>query len=184
MAYESNTPIVIEEEDEIVGNSKAIDYFGYSRKILERDFKELHGHEFILRHRRLDSQTGQLDIEATAKLLDAYVEYVPRSTMRLRGDATTRVKDGRYIIEITKEFDPLRRRFSFGHELGHIMLFEEAMEFGSDAVWELVFYGPPSDGKGLELYNHVEAYCDYFAAKLISLDYPHRLPDLGQLELF
>jgi hypothetical protein len=179
MAYETNTNTGAEEGGGIVKGPKPPDYSGYSREILEQDFRELHGHEFILRYRRFDSHTGQLDIAATAELLEADVEYPAKSTML--GEGGLRLTSDRYLIGIPKEYEPLAKRYIFGHEAGHILVLEEAAIESEDTFVEIY---RDMRQHGTEIYKHIEAFCDYFAAKMIGLEYPDRLPDLGQLDLF
>ena len=177
--HESKTSIEVAGENETVKGPKPPDYSGLRRDILEQDFRELHGHEFIFQYRRIESQTGQLDIAATAELLEADVEYPAKATML--GEGGLRLTADRYLIGIPKEYEPLARRYIFGHEVGHILVLEEAAIEFEDTFHE--FYRDMRT-QGTDLYKHIEAFCDYFAAKMIGLDYPDRLPDLGQLELF
>lgn len=160
----------------------APEYYGYTQAELASQFRTTGAELFIDEHRAVD-QDGQLDVDATAISLSATVER--HKGMQASGQLKART-DG-WTILLADDLSAKQEPFVVGHEIGHIQLY-------STVALRAIALGSYHDKLQRDRRFHLfmEAYCDYFAGKLLGVTYPATVPEIhhislesrGQLTLF
>lgn len=141
-------------------------YNGHSQASLQELFADTNSGEFIQKNVVIDT-ANQVDLTATAARIGAVIEDTARPVYGSLG-----VKDGKWLISTRLGLDPASKQYVFGHELGHVVLLNYFLDFGTQ---ELKAYG---DRCAFEpaYFQYTEAFCDYFAGRILDAVYPNTLP--------
>ena len=142
-------------------------YCGHSQAGLEELFADTEGAQYIQKNVVINER-NQLDITATAAKVGAVIgEHYERAVHGL-----LRVQNNTYVITTSIGLNSDSEQYVFGHELGHILLFNSFFGLGYSELRgfrQRVLQEP-------DYHEYVEAFCDYFAGRVLDSVYPSVLP--------
>ena len=141
---------------------------------LQEIHEEIGGNEFIDKHRRI-TLGGMLDIHHTLFTIPADIEQAPRAGSTAH--ATLAVANQEFVIRLHAEVSANQARFLVGHEIGHIALILDHLAI-SQVELSRYFSSLRTNQELNQLY---EAYCDYFALRLLGFNHAPETIDWGTL---